>query len=73
VSKPIEDYKKADYFYFTDSKGKVRTWRRNGRTITWKRDLTRFKIPIKFGLYAFDYITEQNYKNFTLENPKETK
>lgn len=35
-----------------------RYWRlrRNGRTQTWKRDLFRYRIPVKAGLYVYDAI-----------------
>jgi len=35
-------------------------WRRNGKTKTWKRNLERFRIPVKFGLYGYDCITEND-------------
>lgn len=34
-------------------------WRRNGVTKTWKTRPTEFRIPVKFGMYAYDYITDQ--------------
>jgi hypothetical protein len=34
-------------------------WRRNGATKTWKRTPGKFKIPVKFGMYAYDYITNE--------------
>jgi hypothetical protein len=37
-----------------------RKWRRNGQTQTWKRDTTRFRVPVKFGLYRYDQITQDN-------------
>jgi hypothetical protein len=37
--------------------GPVR-WRRNGKTQTWKTRPTEFKIPVKFGFYSYDYITQ---------------
>lgn len=35
-----------------------RQWRRNGETQTWKRSPERFRVPVKFGLYRYDAITE---------------
>lgn len=29
---------------------KCRKWRRNGKTRTWKRDMQRIEVPVKFGL-----------------------
>lgn len=34
-----------------------RNWRRNGQTQTWKRSPERFRVPVKFGLYRYDQIT----------------
>jgi len=33
--------------------------RRNGKTITSKRELNQFAIPVKYGLYEHSYITER--------------
>ena len=38
----------------------VELWRRNGRTETWKRDPSRFRIPVKHGLYAYGAIGPDN-------------
>ena len=43
-----------------NSRGGCRVWRRNGATQTWKRDTNRFRLPVKYGLYAYDAITEQS-------------
>jgi hypothetical protein len=42
-------------------RGPVR-WRRNGKTQTWKTRPTEFKIPVKYGLRTYDYITQDNAK-----------
>ena len=42
--------------YFHDANHKV--WRRNGQTKVWKRTPGKFRIPVKFGLYRYDYIDE---------------
>ena len=34
-----------------------RQWRRNGMTKTWKRDHTRYRVPVKFGLYRYGAVT----------------
>jgi hypothetical protein len=44
-----------------------KTWRRNGQTKTWKRDENRFEIPVKFGLYDYGYITNENAAEFQLK------
>lgn len=35
-----------------------RKWRRNGQTQTWKRSPERFRVPVKYGLYRYDQITD---------------
>lgn len=51
---------------FMDASG--HTWRRNGKTITWKsaRNAHRFKVPLKHGLYAYAYIDENNAEQFNI-------
>jgi len=41
-------------------------WRLNGRIQTWKRDANRVRIPVKFGLYSYDAITQSEVGNKTL-------
>jgi len=53
---------------------KCSTWRRNGKTQVWKRSLERFRIPIKYGLYIYGAITEQNSFQFhSIDNCPYTK
>lgn len=47
-----------------------KTVRRNGATKTWKRDENRFCMPIKHGLYAYGYITNENAGEFELKYPE---
>jgi len=35
-------------------------WSRNGKTKLWKTRPSIFKIPVKFGLYRYDYLTEED-------------
>ncbi len=42
----------------------VRWWRRNGMTRTWVTMPSRFRVPVKRGMYAYGYITEQNADGF---------
>lgn len=39
---------------------KCANWRRNGKTKTWVTRPDEFRIPVKYGLYAYDYIDETN-------------
>lgn len=41
-------------------------WSINGEVKTWKRSPDRVKVPLKHGLYVFDYLTEANLQEFTL-------
>ena len=36
---------------------KRQVWRRNGKTQTWKTRPGDFRVPVKFGLYAYSAIT----------------
>ena len=40
--------------------GHFERWRINGQTKTWKRSPERFQIPIKHGLWDYDYLTDDN-------------
>lgn len=43
-----------------NSDGSPTVWRVNGAVKTWKRSPERVQVPIKHGLYAFDYLTESS-------------
>ena len=43
------------------------TWRANGKCKTWKRDLERFSLPVKHGLYSYGYLTDSNANLFEVE------
>jgi len=36
---------------------RVESWRRNGKTQTWKTRPGAYRIPVKFGLYSYSQIT----------------
>jgi hypothetical protein len=38
--------------------GKI--YRQNGKVKTWKRDTSRFSIPVKYGLYEYGYVDNTN-------------
>ena len=40
--------------------------RRNGKTRTWKRDLSRFEIPVKYGLYEYHIIDNTNHMEWVI-------
>lgn len=43
------------------------SWRANGKCKVWKRDTSRFQLPIKHGLYSYGYIDETNCHLFEVE------
>ncbi len=42
--------------------------RPSGRCQTWKRDVNRFRLPVKYGLYESGEITQDNNGSFHLVN-----
>ena len=41
-----------------------RRWRVSGAVKTWKRSPGRVQVPLKHGMYAFGYLTEDNVSRF---------
>lgn len=37
---------------------RTESWRRNGRTQTWKSRPAGFRIPVKYGMYAYGQLIE---------------
>lgn len=50
----------------TDKLLRPAKWRVNGKIKTWKRDDSRFQLPIKHGLYDYAYLTNDNCHLFQL-------
>lgn len=42
--------------------------RRNGKTKTWKRRPNDFSVPVKYGLYGYGYITQDNAHEWNAAN-----
>ncbi len=40
--------------------------RRNGKTQTWKKQPDNFRIPIKYGLYGYGNLTQDNAHEFVI-------
>ena len=38
--------------------GSPRRWKVNGKVKLWKRSPERVQVPLKLGIYRFDYLTE---------------
>ena len=54
---------------FTEmSNGRWWRVRRNGRTKTWVTRPDAFSIPVKAGIWVYDYITQDNVHCFRLED-----
>jgi len=51
-------YKNAD--------GTPARWKVNGKVKEWKKDPTKIRIPLKYGLWTYDYLTETNLEGFYL-------
>lgn len=50
----------------TNADGTPQRWMVNGKVQRWKRDVDRIKIPMKRGLYTFDYLTNDDLDCVTL-------
>ena len=44
-------------FHYITNGNKCQNWRRNGQTKTWKTRSDEFRVPVKYGMYDYDYIT----------------
>ena len=40
--------------------GTPQRWRVNGKVKRWKRSPDRIQVPLKYGLYGYDYLTEND-------------
>ena len=40
--------------------GSPQRWRVNGKVKRWKRSPDRIQVPLKYGLYGYDYLTEND-------------
>jgi hypothetical protein len=48
----------------------VRRWKITTACKTWKRDTSRFRLGLKFGLYEYGELTQENSHLFHLEMPE---
>ncbi len=61
--KQAKRLKCGDILYHVSHRNADRTpeqWRVNGKVKTWKRSPDRVRIPVKHGLYDYDYLTEHD-------------
>lgn len=63
---------KADVFYHVELKNKSDNTplrvRRNGKTQTWKTRPDEFRVPVKYGLYAYANITNDNMNEWQVND-----
>ena len=53
--------------------GSAQKWRVNGKVKRWKKNKVPFLIGIKYGLYSYDYLTEDDLERVSLVDPTEIK
>jgi len=61
--KQAKDLKVGDILHHHKNKnadGTPQRWKVNGKVKTWKTRPNEVKIPVKYGLYAYDYITHND-------------
>lgn len=50
----------GDQVSVTDNAGQLRHCKVNGKVKTWKKDPTRFELPLKYGMYEFVRFSEND-------------
>ena len=71
--KQAKELKYGTILYHVKNKnadGSAQKWRVNGKVKTWKRNPEKIQIPLKYGLYRHDYLTENELNLVTLTEPK---
>lgn len=53
----------GQHIWILSLSGDARRVKVNGAPKTWKRDLTRLEIPVKYGMYEFTTFTETDVAN----------
>lgn len=46
--------------------GSPQRWRVNGKVKTWKRNANAVEVPLKYGLWGYGYLNENNLDQFCL-------
>lgn len=52
--------------------GTAQRWRVNGKVKTWKTRPNSIRVPLKHGLYSYDYLTELDLAIVSLTDPTDT-
>ena len=50
------------HIFHRNSDGTPERWKVNGKVKRWKREPSRFRVPIKHGLYNYDYLEPDNLR-----------
>jgi len=60
---------KREFYHISklDSRKEPMKVRRNGATKYWKTRPNEFKIPVKYGLYEYGYIDQNNAAQWTID------
>lgn len=53
--------------------GTPQRWRINGHAKLWKKSPWKVRVPIKWGLYGYSYLTEHNLHCFSLTEEEASK
>jgi len=64
-----KNLKPGDILHQVDAQnadGTPRRWRVNGQPKVWKRSPERVRVPVKRGLYSYDYVTEADLDKLSL-------
>lgn len=62
------DYSMFHHNEYTNADGSCMRFRANGKLQTWKRNVDRFKLPLRRGLWQHTYLTNENAGEFHLES-----
>ena len=66
-----KDLKHGDILHHILTKnadGTPQRWRVNGMVKRWKRNPDRIQVPLKHGLYRYDYLTENDLDLVNLDS-----
>lgn len=55
-----------------NSDGTAQRWKVNGKPKTWKTRPDEVRVPLKHGLYAFDYLDQDSLELVSLFDPTRT-
>ena len=65
-----KDLKHGDILYhvtYKNADGTPQRWRVNGKVKLWKRSPDKIQIPLKHGLYSYDYLAQDDLDLVSLD------